>query len=151
MKLEFRVWHNIEKCWEECLDDPNNKLCINNGMPLYRLPLDVCCRRYPLNPERTHDEYPFATLSHVLGSPDIYSIQQFTGLTDKNGKKVFDGDFIQAWDFSGNLYFKAEIRFTRGAFKCYHPTWEVNTDFGGYAIPYEVIGNIFENPELLKS
>lgn len=70
--MKIRVWNNIEKCYEEVLDDPNHILCLNHGRPLFRLPLTISERTYGLKENR--DDHPVATLSNVIGSPDFYTI-----------------------------------------------------------------------------
>ncbi|EHN2739473.1 hypothetical protein KGG38_000180 [Listeria monocytogenes] len=82
------------------------------------------------------------------------TVGQFTGLKDKNGKKIFEGDIVEIIEIDafGNLDWnrlKGKVMFSEGA-------WLV-TDNRSFAIPLwseineiEVIGNIHENPELLE-
>ena len=65
---------------------------------------------------------------------------QYTGLTDKNGKEIFEGDIYLPRDGVKRI-----IEFKDGCFaeKNSFPTFRI--ELGG-----EVIGNIYENPELLK-
>lgn len=77
------------------------------------------------------------------------AVMQFTGLHDKNGKEIYEGDII---DFGGlkpieiiwrNYGFKSKLI----PFENSEPiilTQEGFTAFG------EIIGNIYENPELLR-
>lgn len=82
------------------------------------------------------------------------SIGQYTGLTDKNGKKVFEGDVIDTPDRLCEVYWfeknaQFDLRFIRNA----HNKRIIN--FKGIAMrdlsDYEIIGNIYDNPELLRS
>ena len=77
----------------------------------------------------------------MLYEVELETIGQFTGLTDKNGVKIFEGDIL---DY-GVLYKKTTIvTFDKGCFM--HDT---NVLFIG-CDAMEIIGNIHENPELLK-
>jgi len=89
-------------------------------------------------------------------------IQQFTGLTDKNGKEIYEGDIIEVElyeKWSSEEPFKAiHVVFynsNRGAFvhakdpKTF-PSGMVFDPYTFDPMPCEVIGNIFETPELLK-
>jgi len=81
-------------------------------------------------------------------------LMQFTGLKDKNGKEIYEGDVIQ-WeeqeDWSTNVYKKtAEVKFVDGAFRTHTEFTSNENNLGIVATWGEVIGNIYENPELLK-
>jgi uncharacterized phage protein (TIGR01671 family) len=74
------------------------------------------------------------------------TIGQFTGLTDKNGKKIFEGDIVKYSNGYGHIAW-AELH---GAFMCVEENGEYWEWFSNmYDI--EVIGNIHDNPELLES
>ncbi len=70
------------------------------------------------------------------------TVGQFTGLTDKNGKKIFDGDIIEAvCDNSFGECIKAPVVVRMDD---YELMWDIT-----HSYEYEVIGNIHDNPELL--
>lgn len=73
---------------------------------------------------------------------DPETVGQFTGLTDKNGKKIFEGDIIE---HEGNRYSINYLPYY-ARFSAVKP----NNVFCVFAYQYgEVIGNIYDNPELL--
>ena len=107
---------------------------------------------------------------NAQNSPDYYeviheTVGQFTGLTDKNGVKIFEDDILE--DIKGSVLV---VKF--GQFKAGKDNWDIeynpigfyilfsdggtyciNLHGDGYAIKAEdcsTIGNIHDNPELLK-
>ena len=104
--------------------------------------------------------------------PDKEIVMQFTGLLDKNGKEIFEGDIVR-WGMHGgswgheiwNRYAEVEIN-PDLQFRIIHyihsetgekrPTDNYIFHFGKFAYTeteqfLEIIGNVFENPELLKT
>jgi uncharacterized phage protein (TIGR01671 family) len=86
----------------------------------------------------------------VLGLPDDPAerprwpiIMQSTGLADVNGKEIFEGDVIELYDK------KRKIRWADGSW--YFVDREGDGDHVFFFHRHmEVIGNIYENPELMK-
>ena len=91
-----------------------------------------------------------ATFMSTLGDEKIVPIDEFelveyTGLKDKNGKKIFEGDIVRhigttrtiQWD---NYYLTLALSSGKSYIS-------LTTDD---ASDIKIIGNIFENPELLK-
>ena len=88
------------------------------------------------------------------------TLGQFTGKTDKNGKKIFEGDIVrvlgnQQVDDWKNVDYVALIAFLDGGFCAIDGTVEEH-GFRRYALArmdfsLEIIGNQFDNPELLEN
>lgn len=73
------------------------------------------------------------------------TLGQFTGLYDKNGKEVFEGDVIKAPNGT-RVY---QVVFEMGAFRLIGKKQPIKQS--SYLIKtMEIIGNIHENPELLE-
>lgn len=132
-EIRFRAWDNKEKAFVTEYNDGSN------GMILFR-----------------GNDKPIATWKELTcacggcgGCMDSYKdtddieVMQYTGLKDKNGKEIYEGDIVL---FDNNLF---SVEWNVNGSWCYmrHPKpfltqiryWES-----------EVIGNIYENPELIK-
>lgn len=81
---------------------------------------------------------------------DFGGIMQYTGLKDKNGKKVYEDDIIKySHKVVGTILRKVRMKYGM---------WGIEGIVKGTQIPfanileseYEVVGNIYENPELLE-
>ena len=88
-------------------------------------------------------------------------LMQYTGLKDKNGKEIYEGDIVKV-----KLYKGEEEKYFIGKVEYFGSNFIVDTDnnseyhiydLDGFGIDYrynledcEVIGNIYDNPELLE-
>jgi len=82
-------------------------------------------------------------------------IMQFTGLLDKNGKEIYEGDIVRWKDpYGASQKYTQQVIFSDGCFKVSHfnePLSEaMRMSQGGEITEMEVIGNAYENPALLK-
>lgn len=128
--IKFRAWDKLKKEW-------SNLIC---GMNLYP---SIITEIQPIEANKNLE------------------LMQYTGFKDKNGKEIYEGDIIKA---IGNIL-SVKFNETKARFdflvhdvrenKKYEPE-EVERieDIYCYQVlgkgNYEVIGNIYENPELLK-
>lgn len=84
---------------------------------------------------------------------DSETVCQYTGLTDKNGRKIFEGD-IASFDYELNDLGKiAKILFEDGEYRYRAVTNSpelYNCRICGENDRCKVIGNIFDNPELME-
>jgi len=74
-------------------------------------------------------------------------LMQFTGLTDKNGKEIYEGDIVESVDELSNDQYQVDDRVFTEAVElkagAFYPVCNMPSE------EFEVIGNIHENPELL--
>lgn len=78
------------------------------------------------------------------------TVGQFTGMTDKNGKKIFEGDIVKAERICNGLYWTGCVVWWYGCFAIQGIKDSNNVPAIDLFRNYEVIGNIHDNPELLK-
>jgi uncharacterized phage protein (TIGR01671 family) len=123
---------------------------------LYRSDKELC--HYITIP---HPESNGQPSDHIMVHPE--TVGQFTDLTDKNGQRVFEGDILKLTDEAYDYEWIAKVEFGNPnaeynwGFQLVHINGpKPNTDIlcwfdmeevGAFA---EVIGNIYDNPELLE-
>lgn len=90
-------------------------------------PIESDCGQYPVYPE---------------------TIGQYTGLKDRNGQDVYEGDLVRTPE--GNIMI-AEWVGSGIVTRCLTPTYDGMMNTNRYAFPVsEKIGNIYDNPKLLE-
>lgn len=81
---------------------------------------------------------------------DPATVGQYTGLKDKNGKEIYEGDSVNVWFGSDSV--TMQVIFEIGGWKIKEAFDETLHDLSYYVEcdDVEIIGNIHDNPELLK-
>jgi uncharacterized phage protein (TIGR01671 family) len=92
--------------------------------------------------------YTIETLLGEFSIVETESVGEYTGLKDKNGKEIYEGDILYELSFDGDAIL-CEVVFSNCAFML--KEWEIIDSFlYDSAKDMEVIGNVYENPELLN-
>lgn len=138
-EIKFRAWDKVKEKWYK------NVLSLSDGMFLIE---DINGYKEVVSiPSFINDR-----------APNEFAIMQFTGLKDKNGKEIYEGDAVrykynptEEWNENcvGDINWK-------GTGFCFVNRWLVSLP-GAYVSEdkplveeFEVIGNIYENPELIN-
>jgi uncharacterized phage protein (TIGR01671 family) len=132
---KFRVWDTYEKEMLEnvtpLFDDSNSMMAIITDFQIKGSPGTSEIEIGSYDTTFNWDEFP-------------YILMQSTGLKDKNGVEIFEGDI--GWDDHQEV--RGQVIFENGAFKY---EWEnISEDLFEVTDDIEIVGNIHENPELLE-
>lgn len=140
-EIKFRVWDNDNKKF--C--DPQRFVLTGDGS-LMQIERETVMNHSCDPPE---EEVASEFLTYPQGSFVLAGL--YTGLMDKNGKEIYEGDILE---FDNGVSQDYERRIDRGVvqwnndWQCwdYHPynSWDVERE------TVEIVGNIYENPELLE-
>lgn len=131
--IKFRAW------------DKKTKTMYEVKSIVFTLQSMLCVNKKAVYPERT-----------LYLDDDDTILMQYTGLKDKNGVEIFEGDIVNACGYDsdqGRIYkttdFTGVIVYRKNSFCLqfgdFLDSWWANDE------EVEVIGNIYENPELIES
>lgn len=73
---------------------------------------------------------------------DDVELMQYTGIKDKNGKEVYEGDIVQQFDIKESGIIK--YKYCQFGICCLEMFWNI------HPAKMEIIGNIYDNPELME-
>ncbi len=86
---------------------------------------------------------------NLTGQPHT-KVMQYTGLTDKNGREIYEGDVVSIQKYIGGIFYPMNsgvVAFSDGSF---FVKAESSSYYAWLDYEVEVLGNIYENPELLE-
>lgn len=86
------------------------------------------------------DGYTYYTINNFI-------LMQYTGLKDKNGKEIYEGDIMDGYEGRQVVKWSEDVGIGFGFI--WEPVKEYSESITGFIDEYEVIGNIYENKELL--
>ena len=128
-EIKFRVWSEDQKTYD------------------YKFPYNSIGDFYVNTRGKVFSDFGNSVAPEVR--QEAFIIEQYTGLKDKNGKEIYEGDIVKMPDWQVKPKYE-KVRFAKlscgfepfvcGCFECIAPDGE----------EVEVIGNIHENPELLE-
>jgi hypothetical protein len=81
----------------------------------------------------------------IDGTGERFVLMQYTGLKDKNGKEVYEGDIVMILDKKASVYYENGGFRTDALFKSSFIYLSENN------VKIEIIGNMYENPNLLTN
>lgn len=125
-EIKFRAWNKVSKLIAYGVENEYDTI---RGI------------RYSKNGKKLDDMEPGESSFGDYLSNENYIVMQYTGLKDKNGKEIWEGDIVRYPRATEVVVFKDSG---------FSPFSIAGWEFVAYDYESEVLGNIYENPELLK-
>jgi uncharacterized phage protein (TIGR01671 family) len=126
-EIKFRAWDIAKKTMHECL-----------WVGIYE------CQIMVPNEGRMFDDRKVLNIVDTPMGPKQAELMQYTGRKDKNGREIYEGDVVASPDFPapGPITYNSDfLQFVAG-------DWVGMWRIPGTAKDIEVLGNIYEHPEL---
>lgn len=144
--LKFRVWCKRTQEYHTPIDEEDYDA---DGENIWlQMCIDTNGRLYFIETSNEDEDYEYVTqdCEIIENQNDNFIIEQYTGLKDKNGKEIYEGDILQIDD---HILGDFEVLW-------HNLGWVIKRSIGFETLSVHksedivVIGNIHENPELLE-
>lgn len=127
---------------------------LDNGEWIEGIPINTHIGTFIVFEENPHfcDQYGYMEIDE-LAKVDPATVGQYTGLRDRNGKRIFEGDVLVSFfcDDVPNYGERSVVLWHKHAwcsqYRDYKPETLEEYEMSNYV---DVIGNIYDNPELLE-
>jgi uncharacterized phage protein (TIGR01671 family) len=136
-EIKFRAWHKEMKYMS-----PVGTVCFGHWAEIY-MPEQV--------PPEGEVEWQGgqAKFKYMFSILNELEIMQFTGIKDKNGKDIYEGDIVTLDNGSSYKFGNFEIFYNKSEFAIIRDDGSI--DSIGNLCDKIVLGNIYENPELFRT